>query len=65
MKIKTTYHGPFHDKWCGNNWSAIDEDNFNAEYVDGLPFSTSPQGFGRTEEEAIADLKQQLEQNNG
>lgn len=59
MKIRTAY---LH---YSGEWQAIDEDTFTAEYRDGAPFSNSPEGRGRTEEEAIADLKEQLEQDKG
>jgi len=61
MKILTECHGPCPLSVCLQMWTAIDEDTFTAEYRDGAPFSTSPQGWGRTAEEAIADLKEQLE----
>jgi hypothetical protein len=38
------------------DWSAIDDDTY-----DGAPDSRCPVGYGKTEEDAIADLMQQIE----
>ena len=46
MKIRTEQQSGF--------WIAVDDDTY-----DGPP---APLGWGRTEEQAIADLKEQLEQ---
>ena len=57
MKIKTNYEYPpipIRDY----DWSAIDDDTY-----DGAEDSHCPIGWGRTEEEAIADLMQQLLEN--
>jgi hypothetical protein len=42
------------------DWSATTE-NYEAWVEDGEWTSTHPIGYGRTEEEAIADLKEQME----
>jgi hypothetical protein len=42
------------------DWSAV-TDNYDVDCVDGEWHSTHPVGYGATEEEAIADLKAQLE----
>ena len=57
MKIKTNFEYPpipIRDF----DWSAIDDDTY-----DGAEDSHCPIGWGRTEEEAIADLMQQLLEN--
>ena len=57
MKIKTNYEYPpipIRDF----DWSAIDDDTY-----DGAEDSHCPIGWGRTEEEAIADLMQQILEN--
>jgi hypothetical protein len=57
VKIKTNYEYPpipIRDY----DWSAIDDDTY-----DGAEDSHCPIGWGRTEEEAIADLMQQLLEN--
>ena len=57
MKIKTNYEYPpipIRDF----DWSAVDDDTY-----DGAEDSHCPIGWGRTEEEAIADLMQQLLEN--
>lgn len=48
MKIVTSWHS------TPALWSAVDQDTY-----DGAPDSNHPQGFGRTEAEAIADLLEQ------
>jgi hypothetical protein len=48
MNIKTECHG-----W--DNWTAIDDDTYD---YDG------PVGYGKSEAEAISDLKEQLEDND-
>lgn len=47
MDIQTTQHYP-------NEWTAYDADTYDGP--------ESPMGYGRTEEEAIADLREQIEQ---
>lgn len=55
MKIRTTYeYPPIPDR--SMDWSAIDDDTY-----DGAEDSHCPIGRGATEAEAIADLKQQIE----
>jgi len=43
------------------DWSAVDDDTYDADCDQDGFFSNSPIGWGATEEEAIADLKEQLE----
>lgn len=50
MKIKTTYIDFVRE------WQAIDEETYDAEYIEGSWSSSSPIGLGKTEEEAIKDL---------
>lgn len=45
-----------------NQWSAIDADNYEAESDSEGWWSNSPQGYGETEQEAIADLLEQIEE---
>ena len=56
MKIKTTYIFPpipvRQFDWC-----AVDDDTY-----DGAEGSNCPIGFGRTQEEAIADLLEKMEE---
>jgi hypothetical protein len=57
VKIKTNFEYPpipIRDF----DWSAIDDDTY-----DGAEDSHCPIGWGRTEEEAIADLMQQILEN--
>jgi hypothetical protein len=58
MNIRT-YHDPKPDPCRNFDWSAVDDDAY-----DGAP-DASPRcqivGYGATEAEAIADLKEQLE----
>jgi hypothetical protein len=42
------------------DWSAIDDDNYDADCDQDGFFSTSPIGRGPTEEAAIADLMEQI-----
>lgn len=57
MNIQTQYHG----MGGFNNWSAIDANTYDADCDQDGFFSTSPMGWGRTEAEAIEDLKDQIE----
>ena len=43
------------------DWSAIDEDTYDVDCDQDGFFSTSPVGRGATEQEAIADLLEQME----
>lgn len=43
------------------DWSAIDEDTYDVDCDEDGFFSTSPVGRGATEQEAIADLLEQIE----
>lgn len=57
MKIVTRYDPP-PIPWRSFDWSAVDDDTY-----DGAPDSRSAViGWGRTEEEAIADLLDQIEE---
>lgn len=42
------------------DWSAIDEDTYDADCDENGYFSTCPAGRGATEQEAIEDLMEQL-----
>lgn len=55
MKIRTTYEYPPIPIRCFD-WSAIDDDTY-----DGAEDSHCPIGRGATEQEAIDDLLQQIE----
>lgn len=61
VKIRTQHHGTFN---LGGTivrnecWSAIDANTYDGASTKG---TTAAIGWGRTEEEAIADLKEQLE----
>lgn len=44
------------------DWCAVDDNAYDADCDQDGFFSTSPIGWGANEEEAIADLKEQLEQ---
>lgn len=62
-QIKTTYW-PKPIPTNKFDWSAIDADTYDAEWLgeeDG--WRGGPQGFGATEAEAIADLMEQLDAN--
>jgi len=55
MKIRTTYvFPPIPNR--SMDWLAIDDDTY-----DGAPDSHCPIGYGATEQEAIDDLLEQLE----
>jgi hypothetical protein len=56
VKIKT-YYDPPPIPTRQFDWCALDDDTY-----DGAPYSNCPIGLGATEDEAIADLKQQLEE---
>lgn len=61
MKIRTTHvYPPIPIREF--DWSAVDEDTYDADCDQDGFFSKSPVGWGATEAEAIADLKEQLEQ---
>jgi hypothetical protein len=58
VKIHTSQPNPY-----STEWSAVD-DNYDAEWAgeeDGW-VSSSPHGHGKTEAEAIADLREQIEE---
>ena len=44
------------------DWSAIDANTYDADWNGERYVSTSPQGAGSTEAEAIADLLEQIEE---
>ena len=53
MTIRTTFHGPLHPSYDQSlRWSAIDDNTYDGP--------GSPMGWGHTEQEAIADLIEQL-----
>lgn len=55
MRISTSQ-----SPYCATHWQAVDLDNYDAELVDGEWTTSSPYGTGRTEDEAIADLLEQI-----
>jgi hypothetical protein len=58
MKIRTTHvYPPIPVR--SFDWSAVDDDTYDADCDQDGFFSTSPIGWGATEAEAIADLKEQ------
>jgi hypothetical protein len=60
MKITTCFWPkPIPDRRY--DWSAIDSDTYDADCDQDGYFSHDPVGYGRTEAEAIQDLKDQLE----
>jgi hypothetical protein len=60
MKIRTSFDYP-PIPYRGMDWSAIDDDTYDADCDEDGFFSTSPIGRGATEQEAIDDLLQQIE----
>jgi hypothetical protein len=65
MKIKTHFdYPPIPTR--NFDWSAIDEDTFDADYdyESGRFVTTCPIGRGATEAEAIKDLMDQIEGNS-
>lgn len=61
IKIRTTHEfPPIPDR--SMDWSAVDDDTYNVDCDQDGFFSTSPIGRGPTEEAAIADLMEQLEE---
>ena len=54
MKIETIQH-------FNGEWSAIDADTYEVESDSVGAWSASPQGFGTTEQEAIIDLLDEIE----
>ena len=49
MKIETIQH-------FNGEWSAIDADNYDVESDSVGAWSSSPRGYGKTEQEAVLDL---------
>jgi hypothetical protein len=43
-------------------YEAIDDDTYDAEVIDCQWHSSSPVGYGKTKEAAIADLMEQIEE---
>ena len=59
MKITTSYNFP--PIPCRDmDWSAIDSDTYDCDCDQDGFYSTHPVGYGRTEAEAIADLRWRL-----
>lgn len=54
MNIQTTLQP-------NDEWSAIDADTYDCDCDQDGFFSTSPVGYGRTKEAAVADLLDQME----
>ena len=60
MKIKTNYDPkPIPDR--STDWSACDVEVYDCDCDELGYFSLAPIGYGATEAQAIADLKEQLE----
>jgi hypothetical protein len=59
-KIRTTHEYP-PIPIRSMDWSAVDDDTYDVDCDQDGFFSTSPVGRGATEEEAINDLLEQLE----
>ena len=60
MKIKTHFDmKPIPDR--NFDWAAVDEDTYDCDCDELGYFSLAPIGYGATEAQAIADLKEQLE----
>lgn len=61
IKVRTTHeYPPIPDR--SMDWSAVDDDTYDVDCDQDGFFSTSPIGRGPTEEAAIADLIEQLEE---
>jgi len=61
IKVRTTHEYPpipVRDM----DWSAVDDDTYDVDCDQDGYFSTSPVGRGATEDEAIKDLLQQIEE---
>jgi len=61
IKVRTTFEYPpipVRDM----DWSAIDDDSYDVDCDEDGFFSTCPIGHGATEQEAIADLLEQIEE---
>lgn len=62
MKIATSYVFP--PIPCRSyDWIAVDDDTYDVDCDQDGYFSTSPVGHGATEQEAIADMMEQIEEN--
>lgn len=61
MKIRTSYDCP-PIPWRNFDWSAIDEDTYDVDCDEDGFFTNCPIGHGATEQEAIADLLDQIEE---
>ncbi len=60
IKVQTTFEYPPIPVRC-MDWSAVDYDTYDYDCDQDGFFSTCPIGHGATEQEAIADLIEQLE----
>jgi hypothetical protein len=61
MRIRTNFdYPPIPVRDC--DWSAVDDDTYDFDCDQDGFFSTCPVGRGATEEEAIADLLEQIEE---
>lgn len=61
MKIDTSHvFPPIPDR--SHDWSAVDSDTYDCDCDQDGFFSTHPIGWGATEQEAIADLLEQIEE---
>ena len=56
MNIRTSQPNPY-----GTEWQALDADTYDADCDQDGFYSLSPVGWGATEQEAIEDLKEKLE----
>ena len=61
IKVRTTFEYP-PIPVRNMDWSAIDDDTYDCDCDQDGFFSTSPIGRGATEQEAIQDLMDQLEE---
>lgn len=59
MKIETSQPNPY-----GSEWMAIDSDTYDVDWQGEETgyVANGPTGWGATEAEAVADLKEQLEE---
>lgn len=61
FKVRTTYEYP-PIPIRSMDWSAVDDDTYDVDCDQDGFFSTSPIGHGPTEQAAIANLMEQLEE---
>ena len=61
IKVRTTHEYP-PIPVRNMDWSAVDDDTYDVDCDQDGYFSTSPVGRGATEDEAIKDLLEQIEE---